>query len=144
MAEILRDTPPGCDWGWFSRDDQRMHLQTFDKKHGDSGCKVWLENKGRRVIEPEPGIPAKVLRVLQAVIHKHRVRIDREWAAFMIKRGWLEAHLAGPTSTLSTYPRSPHRFERTIGLRELIPNKSCARKVTTKDVALNEKFAFLE
>jgi hypothetical protein len=144
MSVILRNTPPGYNWGWFSREDQRMHLQTVDKKHRNSHYKVWLENKGRRVVEPEPGIPAKVLKALLAAIRDERKRIDAEWAAFMIKRGWLEAQLVGPTIILSAYPRSPNRFERTLELRELIPNESCAQKVTAKDVALNEEFAFLE
>src|SRR5207247_1137437 len=95
MAVILRGIPPTFNWGWFSREDPRMHLQTVDRAHIHLHYKVWLENKGRRVIEPEPGIPAKVLKALQVEIVKQRERIEAEWAAFMIKNDWLQVRLTG-------------------------------------------------
>jgi hypothetical protein len=144
MAVIIRDTPPTYDWGWFSREDPRMHVQTVDKDHRLLHYKVWLENRGRRVIEPEPGIPAKVFKSLRTTIIKERERLDAEWAIFMIKCGWLKAQLIGSTITLFAYPKTPNHFERTIALSELIRNESSAKKVTANDVALNEEFGFLE
>src|SRR5712664_2320771 len=76
MAVLIRDRPPTFDWGWFSREDPRMHIQTVDKDHRHLHHKVWLENKGRRIVQPEPGIPAKVLKVLQEEIAKQRGRIE--------------------------------------------------------------------
>src|SRR5690348_930178 len=95
MAVIIRDKPPTYHWGWFSREDPRMHLQSVDKAHIHLHYKVWLEKDGRRVIEPEPGIPAKVLKTLKATIIAERERIEAEWASFMIRNGWLRVRLAG-------------------------------------------------
>jgi hypothetical protein len=61
---ILRNVPAGYHWGWYSREDQRMHLQTVDSKHSNQ-YKVWLERDGKRAFEPETAIPAKVLKALQ-------------------------------------------------------------------------------
>jgi len=144
MAVVLRNTPPTYNWGWYSREDPRMHLQTVDRVHLKLHYKVWLENKGRRVIEPEPGIPAKVAKALTAAIIQERERIEIEWAYFMIKSGWLKVQMVGTAITLFAYPNTPNHFERTIDLLELIPNESSARKVTPQQVALNEEFAFLE
>ena len=30
---ILRSVPAGFSWGWFTREDPRMHLQTVDSKN---------------------------------------------------------------------------------------------------------------
>jgi len=144
MSVILRNVPPSYNWGWFSREDQRMHLQTVDKEHRRLRYKVWLENKGRRVFEPEAGIPSKVLKALQAAIKGERERIEAEWASFMIQDGWLKAGLVGGTIVVCAYPMSHNRFERTVELLDMIPNEEIAKKVTAKDVALNEEFAFLE
>jgi hypothetical protein len=144
MAVILRNTPPGYHWGWFSREDQRMHLQIVDKAHAHLDYKVWLENKGRRVFEPEAGMPPKVLKSLEAAVQNERKRIEAEWASFMIRKGWLKVRLDGGTIVIGAYPKSHNRFERTVELLDLIPNESIAKKVTPKDVALNEEFACLE
>ena len=144
MTVLIRDIPPTYDWGWFSREDQRMHLQAVDKDHRHLHYKVWLENRGRRVIEPEPGIPAKVLKPLRTLIEKERGRLDTEWAIFMIKNGWLQAKLVGPSIVITAYPKTSNQFVRTIPVSELIRNEAFASKVTPKDVALNAEFGFLE
>ena|SRR5438309_4697855 len=117
MAIILRDRPPTYDWGWFSREEPRMHLH--DKDHRRLHYKIWLEKAGRRALEPEPGIPAKVLKVLQAEILEQRERIEAYWASFMIKNDWLKVALSGTTIILYAYPNLPNHFERTIDLHEL-------------------------
>lgn len=121
-----------------------MHLQTVDKDHRHLHYKVWLESRGRRVVQPEPGIPAKALKVLREEISRQRGRIEAHWASFMIKNDWLKARLSGTTITLHAYPNTPNHFERTIEVGELIRDKETARKLTAKDVALNEEYAFLE
>ena len=144
MPIVIRDKPPTFHWGWFSREDPRMHLQTVDRAHVHLHYKIWLENKGRRVIEPEAGIPAKVLKALQPEILKRRESIEAEWISFMIRSGWLKVRLAGTAITLYAYPNCPTHFERTIDLHDLIKDEETAKKVTPKDVVLNEEFAFLE
>ncbi len=144
IAIIIRDKPPTYDWGWFSREDPRMHLQTVDKDHRRLHYKIWLEKTGRRTFEPEPGIPAKVLKVLQAEILQQRERIEAYWASFMIKNNWLKVALSGTTLTLYAYPNLPSHFERTIDLHDLIGNAEVASKITPAEVALNEEFGCLE
>src|SRR5262245_41133279 len=62
MPNIIRDVPPGHNWGWYSREDPRMHIQSTDGLHD---YKVWLETRGQRGFEPEGKIPAKILKALQ-------------------------------------------------------------------------------
>ena len=144
MTVLIRDKPPTYDWGWHSREDQRMHLQSVDKDHRRLHYKVWLEEKGRKVIQPEPGIPAKVLKILKNEIIAQRGRIEAYWIAFMIKHGWLRCRLRNGVIDLHAYPHTPNHFERSIKLAELIPNEEVAKKVTPQDVVLNEEFAMLE
>ena len=65
---ILRSVPTGYSWGWFAREDSRMHLQTVDKKNRNR-YKVWLEN-GMRTFEPAESIPAKILKPLEAEVNQ--------------------------------------------------------------------------
>ena len=141
---IIRDKPPTYDWGWFSREDQRMHLQTVDKDHRHLHYKVWLEEKGRKVFVPESTIPAKVLKALQNEVGKQRGRIEAYWIAFMIKNGWLRVQLKSGLITLFAYPNSPNHFERSLPLAEVIPNEDVAKKVSPADVTLNEEYGMLE
>jgi hypothetical protein len=145
MAVIIRDKPPTYDWGWFSRKDLRMHLQTVDKDHRHLHYKVWLEEKGRKVILPEPVIPAKVLKTLQNEIAKQRGRIEAYWIIFMIKNGWLRVQLNDGVITLFAYPNTPNHFERNLSsLTALIPNEDVAKNVSPQDVVLNEEYGMLE
>lgn len=63
MAVIVRNVPPSYSWGWYSREDPRMHLQAVDSQHRKLGYKVWLENKGKRVVETRAGNSAQGLEV---------------------------------------------------------------------------------
>ena len=48
MPVIIRNVPPGFNWGWYSREDPCMHVQTLDGPE----YKIWLEEAGKRVFEP--------------------------------------------------------------------------------------------
>lgn len=144
MTVLLRDVPPSYNWGWFSREEPRMHLQVVDKVHGFLHYKVWLENKTRRAIQPVGSIPPKIFKVLQSEISKQRERIETYWIIFMIKNGWLKVRLKNGILTILAYPHTPNHFERTLPLAEIIPNEEIARKVTPQDVTLNEEFGLLE
>ncbi len=141
---ILEDVPPGYDWGWFSREDPRMHLQVVDKKHWDLGYKVWLERDGRRVFEPEPGMPAKIRKALAAKVGERRGMVEAEWIAHMMEKRWLELHVANPIVTLIAYPRFAHRFARILDLREDIGDPETLGSITPRDVVFNKKYAVLE
>src|SRR5580765_7897802 len=114
MPVILPDTPPGFDWGWYSREDPRIHLQVLDPKRPSDNFKVWLEKHGRRVFEPAAPIKSSVLRTVRTAVARHRQYIEDRWVRFMIHRGWLTAHLAAPYVTLVAYPGTPNSFPRIV------------------------------
>jgi hypothetical protein len=140
---IFKDVPPTHNWGWFAREDPRMHLQPVDKKHVHLPYKVWLERDGRRVIEPDSGIPAKVWKPLQAQIVKQREMIEAHWIGHMMEKGWLELQFVNPILILVAYPRFVHRFVRTMDLTEDFAPETLA-KITPSDVVLNKEMAVLE
>ena len=118
---ILRSVPKGYNWGWFSREDSRMHLQTVDSKNFDL-YKVWLEKNGKRVFEPVGSIPAKILKVLEAEVKDLRRHVEGRWVNFMIAQNWLELHMRGTLITVTAYPHVPgSRFTRTVDLVEWLP-----------------------
>jgi len=119
MANIIRNVPKGHNWGWYSREDPRMHLQTVDSKHG---YKVWLENNGNRVFQPDGNIPAAVLKKISEEVASKRMFIEDNWVRFMMKKDWLQMHIALPVITLVAYPNYPHKFIRKFDLRtEIAP-----------------------
>jgi hypothetical protein len=144
VAIVLHDVPPTYDWGWFSREDPRMHLQNVDKDHKHLHYKVWMEDKGKRVVHAEPGIPAKVLKALRNEIAKQRERIETYWLIFMMKNDWIKVQVAGSQVTIVCYPQFPTRFTRTINLHDYIGNSEVVGKVKPGDVALNMKYGLLE
>ncbi len=144
MTVLIRDVPPTYNWGWFAREEPRMHLQVMDKVHGYLHYKVWLEDKTRRVIQPAAPVPPKVFKALQSEIAKQRERIETYWIIFMIKNGWLKVRLKHGLITILAYPHTPNHFERTLPLSEVIPNEEVAREVTPQDVTLNEEYGMLE
>ena len=141
MAVILRDTPPGYHWGWFSREDPRMHLQTVDEEHRNL-YKVWLERKGCRVFEPAAPIPAKVLKKLQAEVTKRRRHIEGRWAIFMIKNRWLRLHVTLPEVTLIAYPDTGGKFTRKFNLQKVFSPETYA-DIHADDIFLNEEIGAL-
>ncbi|HYV36231.1 MAG TPA: hypothetical protein VE988_11035 [Gemmataceae bacterium] len=142
MPVVLRNIPPGYDWGWYSREDPRMHLQTVDERHKNDH-KVWLENGGRRAVEVAKDTPAKILKSLRAAIAVNRQTIEDRWASFMIRQGWLAAHLAAPFVTLVAYPGTPNSFARVVDLRQhLLENE--AMGLVPKDIKLSAEMSSLQ
>src|SRR5437870_1310103 len=87
MPVIIRDTPPGHHWGWYSREDPRMHLQVVNPKTQKDKYKVWLETGGLRTFEPATPIRSNVLRALKAAVEQHRQYIEDRWVSLMIRKG---------------------------------------------------------
>jgi hypothetical protein len=141
MSIILRSVPPGYHWGWFSREDQRMHLQTVDAKHFNQ-YKVWLEHKGKRVIEPVGDMPAKVQKAIEAETFRMRAHIDGRWVMFMMRNNWIELHVALPEVAITAYPHSPNKFTRKVNLQEWFSDTEYAR-IKPGDVFLNDEMASL-
>ncbi len=141
MAVILRDVPPGLNWGWFSREDPRMHLQTVDEAHRNLYT-VWLERKGARAFEPVEAVPAKVLKKLQSEVARRRKHIEGRWAIFMIKNRWLRIHVALPEVAITAYPGTPNKFTRKVNLQEWFSAAAYA-SIKPDDVFLNEEVGAL-
>jgi hypothetical protein len=121
MAVILPNVPKGVNWGWYSREDTRMHLQTVDSKN-QNAYRVWLERDGKRVFEPANSILTKILKKLEMAVKERRRNIEGRWVNFMIAQDWLELHVSGTLVTVVAYPHVPgSRFTRTVDLVEWLP-----------------------
>lgn len=150
MAVILGNVPKGYSWGWYSREDPRMHLQTVDSKHMNE-YKVWLENKGKRVFEPV-NVPSKIFSKLEDALNQKRGNVEGRWVNLMIEKGWLELHVHGSVLTLVAYPNVPgSRFTRTLDLADYLrgiydPTYPMVPKepVQPDEVVLNGKMAAIE
>lgn len=142
MAVILRDVPPSYNWGFYSREDPRMHLQVVDSQHRRLGYKVWLEERGRRVFQPEPSIPVKVLKSLQQEVARMRDGIEHDWVALMIGKGWITIRVEWPIIRIIAYPRTPNQFERELNLLKELPG--AAREVTAENTVLSQEMGCLE
>lgn len=124
MSVVLRNVAKH-NWGWFSSEDERMHLQTVDPRSlkGAKKGKVWLENLGRRAFEVAlvGDLTAPGIRELEAKIVAERDQIEALWIHFMLQNDWLRATLDGSLVTLTAYPKSHNRFTRTFDLRRRFP-----------------------
>jgi hypothetical protein len=123
MAVVLRNVADH-DWGWFSREDPRMHLQTVEDgaRKGHNKVHVWLENKGKRTFEGVTGnIPSYDLKKLKTKVDAERDQIEDKWIVFMLKNGWLKAELKGRVVTITAYPDTRNSFTREIDLSQEFP-----------------------
>jgi hypothetical protein len=148
---ILRSVPTGFSWGWFTREDSRMHLQTVDRKNRHR-YEVWLEKDGRRVIEPVGSIPAKILKPLEAEVIKLRRHIEGRWTDLMIESDWLKLTMSGRQVTLTAYPAIPGaRFTRTFDIADYFPARydptsqiKDKTPIKPDDLVLNDQMAAIE
>lgn len=123
MAVVVRSTA-GHDWGWFSREDPRMHIQTVDSKarRGRNKARVWLEHDGRRIfdVDLQGQLSAKDVRALEAKVQAERESIEDQWCHFMAENGWLKASVEGHLLKIEAYP-SHHGYTREVDLRRQFP-----------------------
>jgi|SRR5882724_2516798 len=124
VAIVLRNVPNGMNWGWYAREDERMHLQTLnDQNKGKNEYKIWLETQGSWGLTWNKKPPSgKDANAVERALADERERIEASWAAFMIDKSWLSVHLAGSIITVTAYPNSPTaKFQRTIDLHAQFP-----------------------
>jgi hypothetical protein len=151
MTVILRGVPKGFNWGWYSREDPRMHLQLVDTKSLDR-YKVWLEKGGKRVFEPVVKIPAKPLKGLEAEVKALRRHIEGRWTNLMIENDWLTLRMRGREVTITAYPAFPGaRFTRTFDIADYFPARYNPDSLITdktpikpEDLGLNKEMAAIE
>jgi hypothetical protein len=114
------------DWGFFSREDKRMHLQTVDAKSsvGRNKTKVWLEERGKRTFELALGsLDGKQLKALERERKTEQEYLETKWIQLMLSKDWLTAKLTGSTITLTAYPGDHNSFHRKIDLRKEYPGQ---------------------
>lgn len=130
----------GFDWGFYSSEEPRMHLQTL--RNPKASYKVWLESSGRFVVEPDGKVPAKVLEALKRRLAEPRAawRVRAEWVNQMIVKDWLRFQREGSIVTLTAYPGTPHAFRREIDLSK---HASPRRFADPRDVLLDAETASL-
>jgi hypothetical protein len=119
MAVLIRNVAKH-NWGYFSREDERMHLQTVDQDslEGPKKVKFWLENRGRRTFEIAVGkLDGALSKQLESKVTAQRRYLETRWVQFMLKHDWLTATLKGSIVTLTAYPGTHNAYSRTIDLR---------------------------
>jgi hypothetical protein len=151
MTVILRGVPKGFDWGWFSREDPRMHLQIVDGRNLNR-YKVWLENDGARVFDAVGKIPGKIMKPLEAEVKQLRRYVEGRWTNLMIDNGWLRFSMRGREVTLTAYAAFPGaRFKRIFDIADYFParydpNSQIKDKSPIKpdDLVFNDQMAAIE
>ena len=151
MTVILRGVPKGMNWGWYSREDPRMHLQVVDRKNAVLH-KIWLESDGKRVFDPAGKIPSQTLKALEAEVLSLRRHIEARWTNLMIENDWLKLHMHGREVTLIAYPGFPGAtFSRTFDIADYFPARYSPKSqiknktpIKPEDVVLSEEMAALE
>jgi hypothetical protein len=139
MSVIIRGVPAGHNWGWHSRENTRMHLQSIDEV---PAYKVWLEDKGERAFEPVGKVPAKLLKPLREFLNEHRLAVEDKWVRLMLDKHWLHLHIALPKLTLVAYPNMPTKFVREIDLTTWFDEKQLA-SLRPEIIDLNREMAAL-
>lgn len=137
------------DWGWWSSDHQRMHIQTVDKKSqvGPNVIHVWLENKGVRTFQVEPKdvgkLSSREVKTLHAAVDRWRGMIEGMWTAWIIDKHWIKFRLVGDIITLTVYT-ALDSFQRQISIRQDIGlAEPYAAKITQDDLMLDPDHAAL-
>jgi hypothetical protein len=123
MSVVLRNVA-GQNWGFFSNEDKRMHLQTVSggSRSGHDKVKVWLESRGKRIFELAEGNPKKSeLNTLADRVEVDRESIEDKWTIFMIDNDWVKAEIKDRVVTVTAYPNSHNNFIRKINLSQYYP-----------------------
>jgi hypothetical protein len=137
---LARNIPRGFDWGFYSAEEPRMHLQTLPGSPAQ--YKVWLEVGGQRTFAADGRVPAKVLNALRSALAQDRLawKVRARWVRQMIEKRWLRLDLLGDVARLVAYPGTHHEFTREIDLRK---HASPVRYASPGDVRLDAETAAL-
>jgi hypothetical protein len=123
MPTLIRNVA-GHNWGWFSQEDQRMHLQTVEAeaRSGPNKAKIWLESKGKRIFELATGdISGPDLKRLKAKVDSERSILEAKWISLMIHHEWIKAELEGHIVVVTAYPNTHNKFSRKLDLKKFYP-----------------------
>jgi len=97
-----------------------MHLQVVAPKNVHH--KVWLENKGKRVFEPEGKVSASVLNPLRSYLKDHLFEVESEWANLLWETQWFKLKFVGNGVHAIVYPGTHQEFRRVVNLAVEFPN----------------------
>lgn len=149
MARLIRRLAEH-DWGFWSDEEQRFHIQTVDEdaQDGPQAVKFWLENRGVRTFELAYG-KTRLAEVRRRVFAEWNF-LESRWISLMISRGWVRAHLKdGDKIIVQAYPGTTGSFTRTIDLRTVLaghftPHVREAQPIGAKDVVINRELRAVE
>jgi hypothetical protein len=134
MATLITNAPTGYNWGFYTREDPRMHLQVVGGAARDDRYKVWLETAGHRVFEPAGSVPRAVLNGLFGPLQARVAVVERRWIEMMIQKKWLTVDYGAGLIDVTAYPGMPHSFARTVDLRQDLAYEDGWRGVAPDDV----------
>jgi len=142
MAVVIRDVV-GDSWGFFSREDQRMHLQTTKRRKKSNLSKVWLERRGVRCFEKATWrFSQSEFRELQQTVEENRYDIEVEWIDLMVEKGWMKIQGFDHTRQvilLEVYT-DHNKFIREVDLKKIFPGRYHVdqyRPYTAQDIQLD-------
>ena len=143
MSVVIRDAPPTYNWGWFSREDQRMHVQIVDPQHIRLHYKAWLEDHGERVFIPDKNIPPKIVKELLKAVREQEESVEATWVQFMIKNNWMTLQLESDQRhfVITAYPNGSGKFQRRV---DILYHFAGAGLLDEKDIALDERDATIK
>lgn len=150
MAKLLRNLA-GHDWGFWSDEEPRFHIQTVEKdaEDGPKAVKFWLEDRGTRTFELVYGKTrvAEVRKRVRAEWHD----LEARWIALMVAKGWVRAYLKdGDKIIVEAYPGDAGAsFTRVLDLREILaghfsPHVRGGRPIKPKDITINRELDAVE
>ena len=148
MATVFPRLTGTTSWGFYSREDPRMHLQTVDqeRKKDNSIIRVWLENLGTRTFEidvcPDDKDSRKAVDALKKKLLTDRKKVEVIWTNLMYDKDWIKTELRGDVVVVTAYPGYHSKFTRLINLREEGPGlyrNNPDLKIDPKDVTLKKE-----
>ena len=149
MATLIRGLD-GHDWGFWSNEEGRFHIQTVEPgaETGPKAVKFFLEDRGVRTIELAYG-KANLAKVKARILADWPV-LEEKWITLMVHRGWVRASLNdGDKIIVEAYPGTSGSFTRTLDLRQILaglfdPGMTGTRPIEPKDVTINVELDAVE
>ncbi len=111
----------GRRWGFYSPMVNPMHIEQMGFRYPsqpwrDKLHRVWLERVGKRVIEPDGRIDARVMVPLRKAIEEDRKTIERAWLEGVMPSGRFRVDPVTGMAVLHVYPGTPEAFRRSLDL----------------------------
>lgn len=124
MAVLLRGVSRH-DWGFYSREDERLHIQTVDSASykGRRKAKVFLEEQGKRVflVDMVGDMTRSEFKDLLHEVQERSDEIEHSWVEDLEETGKLTIALRGDEVLLTVFPGTHNKRVVPVSLRELFP-----------------------